>query len=55
MKRSDGTGEIKPLTRPSDDPEFVNSWSADGKTIAYTVVHERRGADPSPPFVRIWL
>ena len=58
MKRSDGSGEIKPLTRPSDDPEFVNSWSADGKTIAYTVVHEAAGEhDPARPASSsdIWL
>jgi eukaryotic-like serine/threonine-protein kinase len=38
MKNSDGSGEVRALTKGSaEDAELPTSWSPDGKTVAYTV------------------
>jgi Tol biopolymer transport system component len=44
-KNTDGNGEIEALTEPSQDAQFANSWSPDGKVVLYTTAYT---ADRSP-------
>ncbi len=37
VKNADGNGEIEALTEPSEDAQFPNSWSPDGKTSSSLV------------------
>jgi serine/threonine-protein kinase len=45
IKKADGSDEIRGLTAPSENAQFVNSWSPDARTIAYTVSY---GTDEGP-------
>jgi eukaryotic-like serine/threonine-protein kinase len=56
VKNADGSGPARRLTNAPTEvretAEFPNSWSADGRTIAYIVVHRLTGGQPSRD---VWL
>ncbi len=56
VKNADGSGEIEPLTEGTDDAQFANSWSPDGKTILYTVAYTAaRGPKRQLLTTDLWL
>jgi Tol biopolymer transport system component len=56
VKNADGSGEIEPLTEATDDAQFANSWSPDGKTILYTVAYTaNRGPKRQLLTTDLWL
>jgi len=55
-KNADGSGEIEPLTEPSEDAQFADAWSPDGKTILYTVAYTAdRGPKRKILSTDLWL
>ena len=55
-KNADGSGEIESLTEPSEDAQFANSWSPDGRTILYTVAYTAdRGPKRKLLSTDLWL
>ena len=56
VKNADGSGPARRLTNAPTEvretAEFPNSWSADGRTVAYIVVHRLTGGHPSRD---VWL
>ena len=56
VRTADGSGSIESPTPPTEDAEFPNSWSPDGRTIAYTVVYTAdRGGSRLHGTSDIWL
>jgi len=56
VKNADGSGEVEPLTDATDDAQFANSWSPDGKTILYTVAYTAdRGPKRQLLSTDLWL
>ena len=56
VKNADGSGEIEPLTEPTEDAQFANSWSPDGQTILYTVAYTAdRGPKRKLISTDLWL
>ncbi len=56
IKSVDGSDTARPLTQPSNDAEFPNSWSPDGRVLAYTVAYtEDRSESRKSGTSDIWV
>jgi serine/threonine-protein kinase len=56
VRAADGSGSIEAPTPPTDDAEVPDSWSPDGKTIAYTFIYTAdRGGSRLRFTSDIWL